>query len=141
VSIGTGATQKWQVKITGGADQSLAWDDYTRNDQYSGILTPPTVAGGRVFVSVTHTHEVVALDANNGSELWRFTAGGRVDGPPTIYGDLCLFGSRDGWVYCLNTASGTLIWRFFLGQNFDKMMACGAARSSGASSLARISTT
>ena len=44
--------------------------------------------------------------------LWKFIAGGRVDSPPTIYQGRVLFGSVDGYVYCLNAADGRLIWRF-----------------------------
>ena len=31
---------------------------------------------------------------------------------PAAYGDLVLFGSEDGWVTCLEAASGELVWRF-----------------------------
>jgi outer membrane protein assembly factor BamB len=38
--------------------------------------------------------------------------GGRVDSPPTIHRGTVLFGSADGWVYCLRLSDGDLIWRF-----------------------------
>jgi outer membrane protein assembly factor BamB len=38
--------------------------------------------------------------------------GGRVDTPPTVYNDTLLFGSNDGWVYCLSVVDGRLAWRF-----------------------------
>ncbi len=120
---------KWSVKITKGSNGSSSWEDFITSKEYSGILTPPTVSHGRVYVSVTHTHEVVALDAGNGAELWRFAAGARVDGPPTIYGGLCVFGSADGWLYCLNATSGKLIWRFFAGVSLRKMVAYGQIES------------
>jgi outer membrane protein assembly factor BamB len=43
--------------------------------------------------------------------LWSFTAGGRVDLPPTINDGLCLFGAHDGWIYCLAANDGSLVWR------------------------------
>jgi hypothetical protein len=43
---------------------------------------------------------------------WHFTAGGRIDSPPTIHRGLVLFGSRDGRVYCLRERDGQLVWRF-----------------------------
>ena len=78
-------------------------------------LTNPsalTVEDGKVFVSDVDAHTVYALDASNGSVVWEYVAGGRVDSPPTFYNGLVLFGSRDGWVYCLKADDGTLSWRF-----------------------------
>ena len=94
----------------------------------------PVVAGGKVFVSAVDCHTLCALDAESGELVWQYTAGGRVDSPPTIVdvgcrvsGDseentetrtpkpetsLCLFGCRDGWVYCLRADDGRLVWRF-----------------------------
>ena len=45
------------------------------------------------------------------SRFGSYTAGGRIDTPPTVYRGLALFGSADGWVYCLRAADGTLVWR------------------------------
>jgi len=58
------------------------------------------------------THALCALDAASGAVLWEFTAGGRIDSPPTVDKGRVLFGSADGWVYCLRADSGDLIWRF-----------------------------
>ncbi|MGM0488935.1 MAG: PQQ-binding-like beta-propeller repeat protein [Planctomycetota bacterium] len=77
-----------------------------------GTLSPVVVADGKLFVAQVDAHKVHALDASNGDTAWRFTAGGRVDTPPTITEGRCVFGSADGWVYCLRAADGTLIWRF-----------------------------
>ncbi|GAI49001.1 unnamed protein product, partial [marine sediment metagenome] len=79
-----------------------------------GKLTPPVVAGGKVFVASIDEHRVVALTESNGrqarrglgGQVWDFTAGGRVDTPPTIYKGLVLFGSADGWAYCLRESDG-----------------------------------
>ena len=77
-----------------------------------GLLSPVTVADGRVLVAQVDAHTVHALHADSGKALWQFTAGGRVDSPPTLYRGLVLFGSRDGWVYCLRASDGALAWRF-----------------------------
>jgi len=76
-----------------------------------GRLSPPVAANGTVLVTSIDEHRVVALDADDGDELWSFVAGGRVDTPPTSYRGLVLFGSADGWVYCLREADGKLVWR------------------------------
>ncbi|UCD49103.1 MAG: PQQ-binding-like beta-propeller repeat protein [Phycisphaerales bacterium] len=75
-------------------------------------LSSPVVAQGNVFVAAPESHAVYALDAQSGAQRWRFVAGGRVDSPPTICDGRVLFGSADGWLYCLRAADGALIWRF-----------------------------
>ena len=75
-------------------------------------LSAVTVADGKLFVAAVDEHTVHALDARNGKPLWRFTAGGRVDSPPTFFADTVLFGSADGRVYCLRAGDGELVWRF-----------------------------
>ena len=71
-----------------------------------------TVAAGRVFTVVPEQHRVCALDAKDGRPLWSCAAGARIDTPPTIWGELALFGSADGWVYAVRTSDGQLAWRF-----------------------------
>jgi len=75
-------------------------------------LTSPVIAGGRLFVASVDGHTVHAVDAESGRQFWRYTAGGRVDSAPTIYRGRVLFGSADGWVYCLRASDGELVWRF-----------------------------
>ncbi len=77
-----------------------------------GKLSSAVVAEGKLFVASVDTHTVYALDAETGKRLWSYTAGGRVDSPPTIYHGLALFGSADGYVYCLRASDGELAWRF-----------------------------
>ncbi len=74
----------------------------------SGIV----VAEGKLLVADVDGHTVHALDAESGQFAWQFTAGARVDSPPTIYKGLAVFGSADGRVYCLRAADGALVWRF-----------------------------
>jgi outer membrane protein assembly factor BamB len=77
-----------------------------------GKLSSVVIAAGKVFVAKVDAHTVYALDASSSKTLWSYTAGGRVDSPPTIYQGRVLFGSADGWVYCLRASDGTLVWRF-----------------------------
>ncbi|NQU20449.1 MAG: PQQ-binding-like beta-propeller repeat protein, partial [Candidatus Nealsonbacteria bacterium] len=86
--------------------------------ELGGKLSPVTAADGKVFVAAVDKHTVYALDSTNGKELWKYTAGGRVDTPPTIVSvqqaanSLCVFGCRDGWIYCLQASDGELVWRY-----------------------------
>jgi outer membrane protein assembly factor BamB len=80
--------------------------------ELGGKLSSPVVAGGKLFVASADAHAVHALDARTGRPVWSFTAGGRVDSPPTIWQGLALFGSADGYVYCVLAADGQLVWRY-----------------------------
>jgi outer membrane protein assembly factor BamB len=71
-----------------------------------------TSAAGKVFVCDIDTHTLYALDNGTGHTKWTFTADGRIDSPPAYYRGMVLFGSRDGWVYCLRASDGALAWRF-----------------------------
>jgi len=75
-------------------------------------LSSVVVADGKLFVAATETHTVHALSAATGKPVWSYIAGGRVDSPPTIYRGLAIFGSADGYVYCLRADDGALVWRF-----------------------------
>jgi outer membrane protein assembly factor BamB len=97
--------------------------------QLLGPLTPPVVARGRLLVAEKDTHTVRALDAGTGKPLWQFTAGGRVDSPPTVHGSLVLFGSADGRVYCLRLSDGQEVWRFLAAPRDLRVTAFGQVES------------
>jgi hypothetical protein len=65
-------------------------------------------------VAAVDRHTLYALDSDTGDATWQFTAGGRIDSSPTIYRGTILFGSADGWVYCLNAKNGSLAWRYLV---------------------------
>ncbi len=77
-----------------------------------GRLSAVSIADGKLYVAQVDAHTLHALDEKTGKELWQYTAGGRIDSPPTIHEGRALFGSADGWAYCLRADNGELIWRF-----------------------------
>ncbi|MEZ6130717.1 MAG: PQQ-binding-like beta-propeller repeat protein [Planctomycetaceae bacterium] len=77
-----------------------------------GRLTSPVIAAGHVYVAQIDTHTLYALDESSGKQQWTFTAGARVDSPPTVHRGRVVFGCADGWVYCVNAANGQLAWRY-----------------------------
>jgi hypothetical protein len=105
-------------------DLEIAWraDVGTRP---SGLV----VAGGNVFVAGADTHTVHALDADDGKDVWEYTAGARVDSPPTFHKRSVIFGSADGRVYCLRAADGALAWRFDAAPRHHLVMAFGQLES------------
>ncbi len=77
-----------------------------------GELSSVVVAQNKLFVSAVDRQTIYCLDAADGKELWKFIAAGRVDSPPTIYGQTAIFGCRNGYVYALRVADGEPAWRF-----------------------------
>lgn len=86
---------------------SPAW-----TERFAAPVTAPVVAGGTVFVAETDRHALHALSARDGKEIWTVVADGRIDSPPSVFAGLCLFGTRNGFVYCLRAEDGELVWRF-----------------------------
>jgi hypothetical protein len=81
------------------------------NRDAGGRLTACTKVADLLCVAQVDRHRVLGLDANDGELRWSFTAGGRVNSPPTIHAGRVLFGSTDGWLYCLHASRGQLAWR------------------------------
>jgi outer membrane protein assembly factor BamB len=81
-----------------------------------------TAADGKLFVSAIDEHTVYALDDNSGDKIWSYVTGGRVDSPPTIYKGRVIFGCADGWVYCLRSSDGVLVWRYRTAPGYDKLV-------------------
>ena len=76
------------------------------------ILAPPIVVDSQIYVPLVDEHHLVAINALDGQQKWEYVAGGRIDSPPVYYRGTLLFGSADGWVYCLRAGDGRLVWRF-----------------------------
>lgn len=51
--------------------------------------------------------------------LWRYKTRQPVEAPPVIYKDWLILGSRDGFLYCLENATGKLLWKTQLGPMAD----------------------
>ncbi len=77
-----------------------------------GPLSALTIADGKVFVAQIDAHTVHALDSVTGKSIWQFTAGGRVDSPPTYWKGRVFFGGKDGKVYCVRASDGVLVWSY-----------------------------
>lgn len=101
------AARSGHTKSSVSADLKKSWV----ND-LGGRLSAVTVGAGKLFVAQIDQHTVHALDETTGAIAWSYTTGGRVDSPPTIFEDKVLFGSTDGWAYCLRASDGVLVWRF-----------------------------
>jgi len=117
---GTEGTTNWWPTFRGNVQRGSVVDtELTEKPtevwkaKIGGRLSQPVVAARTLLVSSLDQHTVYAFDAKTGETRWSRTVGGPVDSPPTIHeGRLCLFGSADGYVYCLRLSDGELVWRF-----------------------------
>ena len=71
----------------------------------------PIVANGYLLIASSLTDSVKAYDTKTGRQLWCFYANGPVRFAPAIWGDFVCFGSDDGFLYCVELASGKLRWK------------------------------
>jgi len=98
-----------------------AWPPPPPRDFFHSKDLTPRVVFDRAFHVVAARQRVVwgssagdtvtCADIATGKELWRFCAEGPVRVAPTLAGDRVCFGSDDGCLYCLNAATGALIWK------------------------------
>lgn len=68
-------------------------------------------SGGRVFFGSAADDQLRCLDLETGKQLWSFFAEGPIRLAPTVFEDLCLFGSDDGCIYCVSCETGQLVWK------------------------------
>jgi len=96
----------------------------------TGRIEAPIVAGGLAIAVDREAHKVVALDAGTGDQRWSFIADARIVTPPTLREGYCVFGGRDGWVYCLRAADGALVWKYMVAPSHRSIVAFGQLESS-----------
>ena len=66
-------------------------------------------ADGRVYVT-TGVGEVAALDAANGSQVWKVKPGGPLRGSPTLAFGSVFVMTQSNQIYALNAATGEQVW-------------------------------
>ena len=76
------------------------WPTYLSDGSRSGAGTDTTLS---------------TADAGQITKLWAFSTGGAVAPSPTVVGGVVYVGSWDGNEYALDAASGSMIWKTFLG--------------------------
>ena len=123
-------SDSWPLAL--GSQLSTDWPTYRRDVQRGGFqdlpapskpavawtrkltspITAPVAVSGMVVVAETDRHALHAMSSVDGQPAWTFVADGRIDSAPTLSGGLCLFGTRNGFVYCLRASDGELVWRF-----------------------------
>jgi len=75
----------------------------------------PVVSGGTVYIG-SRDHYVYALDADTGTEKWKFKTGSiMVRSSPVVSGGTVYIGAGDNYVYALDADTGTEKWKFKTG--------------------------
>jgi len=97
-----------------------AWPDQPKM-QFDAAYEP-IVAGQRMFVGSSLDGSITAYDTRTGAELWRHFADGPVRFAPLAWQEKLFFVSDDGYLYCLRTEDGSLVWRFRGGPSDRKIL-------------------
>lgn len=79
-----------------------------------GLLTPPTIYGGRVIVGDAGG-QLHCLRADNAELLYQARTEGRIYAAPLPHGDDLFVASLDGSLYRLDIANGSILWSVELG--------------------------
>ena len=85
----------------------------------------PVSAGRLVLFGSSADDCVRALDAKSGTLQWRFATGGPVRFAPAIFEDAAYVASDDGWLYCLDAATGRQKWKFRAALNNRRLLGNG----------------
>jgi len=78
-----------------------------------------------VYFGSSSDDKVSALDAVTGNEHWSFFTAGPVRLSPVVWKGRVFVGSDDGFVYCLNSNNGKLLWKVRGGPNDEKLLGSG----------------
>ena len=114
-------TQFWLWQVPGvprpQGQQGGLWR-FTPENPLQGVKSSPALAhdeNGDVLYVGGHDHNLYALDAIDGSLLWKFEAVDAIWASPLIVKDQVIFGDDAGNLYSLHRATGTLNWTMNLG--------------------------
>ncbi len=76
------------------------------------IVASPIVSNGTVYAVYYDKGTVFALDDKTGAQKWKFQAeSGSIESTPAVSNGSMYVGSDDTYVYKVDTASGSMIWR------------------------------
>jgi outer membrane protein assembly factor BamB len=95
------------------APQKPTWDDDLNQDLMQfGNVREPVVMNGVVYLASSLNDRVDALDARTGKPRWTFYTNGPVRLPPVAVDGRVYVVADDGYLYCLDGATGDLNWKF-----------------------------
>jgi len=100
-----------------------AWENPLNQDlmQFDKVYEP-VVEDNTLFIGSSVNDRVVALNTETGKEKWRFYVDGPVRFPLVASDNKVYFVSDDGYLYCLDSKRGSLIWKFRGGPSERKIL-------------------
>lgn len=88
-----------------------AWDEPVNQDRMPfDRAYEPIVSGETLFFGSSRSDRLTALNVSDGSERWRYYAGGPIRLPPVAAEGKVYFVSDDGTLVCLGAQDGKLVW-------------------------------
>ncbi len=100
--------------------QTAAWPEQDKM-QYDAAYDPIVV--GKLLILNSSRHDCVrALDTDTGKLQWSFRAEGPIRFAPAAWQGKLYVASDDGFLYCLKTESGELLWKHRGGPNERTML-------------------
>lgn len=85
----------------------------------------PIVIGKTLLVGSSSNDSLLALDTETGEKRWQFFADGPIRLAPAAADGRAFVGSDDGCLYCLDVASGELIWKYRVVPSSRKVLGNG----------------
>ena len=88
-----------------------AWEDDQERLRFDHHYEP-ILLGGKLYIPSMVRDRLTCHDANTGAELWRFYTDGPIRLAAAGWEGRVFFSCDDGYLYCLDAATGVLKWRF-----------------------------
>lgn len=116
--VGAAGDYVFQPAVAGGSVYAAAHDGAVARFQdgqtvwsaKTGKLSAGVGSDGGLAVVVTTSGEVIALDADNGSERWRAMVGAEVLAPPAVTSAVVVVRASDGRLLAFNADDGVRRW-------------------------------
>ena len=89
-------------------DGSLDW----KLDLGGTMVSTPFLAEDGTLYTGTFSNQVIAVDTQAKTILWRFDTQGWVWGSPVVVNDVLYAGDLEGTLYALDAAAGSELWRY-----------------------------
>ncbi|MBA4388176.1 MAG: hypothetical protein C0404_09360, partial [Verrucomicrobia bacterium] len=86
--------------------------DSGNSTRIASIMPYEVVVEGKTAVFGGNNRDCVwAMDTDTGAMKWTFFTDGPIRTVPAIFGGRVFAASDDGWFYCLDASTGTLLWK------------------------------